>query len=91
MVIASSDRSEGKTSMKCVRKRNQPRKHPLAPKKPRSAFILFSQHMHNGEKKDNEYKELLNKVKISIINLGIYSLNLVQLWLDLTGHHLILT
>jgi hypothetical protein len=23
------------------------RKHPLAPKKPRSAFILFSQYMHN--------------------------------------------
>lgn len=26
------------------------RKHPLAPKKPRSAFILFSKHMHNETK-----------------------------------------
>jgi hypothetical protein len=75
MVVASSDRSGGKASIKYVRKRNQPRKHPLAPKKPRSAFILFSQHMHNGEKKDIECKELLNKKvkKRNAINLGIYS------------------
>jgi hypothetical protein len=28
------------------------RKHPLAPKKPRSAFIFYSQHVHNEGKVD---------------------------------------
>jgi hypothetical protein len=44
--------------------KGKPRKHPLAPKKPRSAFILFSQHMHHVNKKDACFSESNEKVII---------------------------
>ncbi len=49
-----------KSSNGILRKKSKTRKHPLAPKKPRSAFILFSQHMHN--EKDDNCKEMNQKV-----------------------------
>ncbi len=50
MLRASSNKTV-ESSMKGSKKRKQKlRKHPLAPKKPRSAFILYSQHMHNETK-----------------------------------------
>jgi hypothetical protein len=69
-LFASIKRNERKTGKKTMfyakssngilRKKSKTRKHPLAPKKPRSAFILFSQHMHN--EKDDNCKEMNQKV-----------------------------
>jgi hypothetical protein len=56
----SQKHSYGKSSNGNMRKKTKTRKHPLAPKKPRSAFILFSQHMHN--EKDDKCEEMNQKV-----------------------------
>ena len=42
------------------------RKHPLAPKKPRSAFIFYSQHVHNEGKVDDCDVEGLAAEKVNI-------------------------
>ncbi len=45
-----SDMQEEKALKGAKAKKQKTRKHPLAPKKPRSAFILYSQYMHNETK-----------------------------------------
>jgi hypothetical protein len=49
-VMESSSSKGGKETIKLVRKKKRPRKHPLAPQKPYPAFIHFSRHMHHEKK-----------------------------------------
>jgi hypothetical protein len=61
--MASSSKG-GKESISLIRKKKRPSKHPIAPKKPCSAFIHFSQQMHREKKLPHKCNEnLKEKVK----------------------------
>jgi len=60
----------GKESIKLVSKKKRLRKHPLAPKKPCSAFLHFSRHMHHAKKLPHKCNDTLNKKdeKVKLVN-----------------------